>query len=75
MQEYHQCCTHAIYLITFGHLVATSNILQDTCVFELFLVNLFELKSLLNQGRRKARQLNEAVVGDIKRSTRLHDEA
>jgi len=33
---------HDIFLITFGHLVATSNILQDTCVFDLFLVAFVE---------------------------------
>ena len=52
-------------MITFGHSVATSSILQDTCILELVLVNLFELKSLLTRVEHGARKLDEALVGSV----------
>ena len=61
-QELHH---DTICFITFGHLVAAA-LLQHLarCVFELFLVNLFELKSLLSHEGR-ACEVNEAVVGGL----------
>lgn len=74
---------HNTWLVTFGHLVATTRILRDdeTCVQkgmadlakELHVVNVFELKSLLNRVEDRARKLNEAVVDGVKRTTRLCD--
>ena len=64
---------HNTCLITPGHLVATSSILRDNGVFKLFLVNLFELKSLLNRVEDRAHKLKEAVVDGVKRATRFRD--
>ena len=63
-REARKNCT-TICLIAFGHLVAAASFQHlASCVFELLLVNVFELKSLLSHEGR-ACEVNEAVVGGI----------